>query len=208
MTPRTLAAVALGLLVAWAGLGFAAVRGMTRGFDETLLHAALAWRSAYPWLGETMRDFSGLGSFAVLSACTFMVAGWLALMKRRTGAFALVLSLLAARVTVGALKELFGRGRPDPAFAYLQPGGLAYPSIHASMSALVFLSIGALLSQQATGRARPWVFGSCVALAFIVGSSRVVLGVHWATDVLGGWAFGGAWAAAACALALRRRFRN
>jgi undecaprenyl-diphosphatase len=203
MTSRTLAASVAALLLVWASLGIAAVHGMTRGFDEALLHAALAWRTAHPWLGETMRDFSGLGSLAVLSMFTLIAAGWLVLAQRRASAVLLVLSVLTARMSLGALKAVFGRMRPDAAFAYLQQEGLAYPSIHASMSALVFLSIGALLAQQAPGRARPWLLGSCALLAFIVGCSRVVLGVHWATDVMGGWAFGTAWAVAAFALAPR-----
>jgi len=182
------------LLLAFAGLGIAAARGLTAGFDEAVLHAALALRSADPWLGETMRDFSGLGSLAVLSLCTLIAAGWLLLTRRRAGAVVLVLSVPTARVTVGALKGVFGRVRPDPAFAFLPQDGLAYPSIHACMSAFVFLSIGALLTQPAGGRARGWLLGSCGVLAFIVGCSRVVLGVHWATDVLAGWALGAAWA--------------
>lgn len=207
MTARTLVAAALVLFLAWAGLGVAAVHGMTRGFDETLLHAAAGWRAAHPWLAETMRDFSGLGTFAVLSTLTLMVAGWLALTQRRAGAAVLVLSVLAARASVGALKAVFGRVRPDPALAYLHQDGLAYPSIHASMSAVVFLGVGALLAQQQpTPRGRAWVLGSGAVLALVIGCSRVVLGVHWATDVLGGWAFGAAWAAVAYALARRARF--
>lgn len=69
------------------------------------------------------------------------------------------------------------------------------PSGHASLSALVFLSLGALL---ASTRSKPAerIYILCLAglMTLLVGLSRVALGVHWGSDVLGGWAFGSAWA--------------
>jgi undecaprenyl-diphosphatase len=77
------------------------------------------------------------------------------------------------------------------------------------MSAIVFLTVGALLASTRERTAeRLYILGSAILLTLLVGMSRAGLGVHWASDVLGGWAFGCAWALlwlmAAHQMALRR----
>ena len=72
------------------------------------------------------------------------------------------------------------------------------------LSAVVFLTLGALLAGAQKERAmRLYVLGIAVLLAFAVGVSRVYLGVHWPTDVLGGWAAGAGWALMCWAVSLR-----
>jgi undecaprenyl-diphosphatase len=78
------------------------------------------------------------------------------------------------------------------------------------MSALVYLTLGTLLaSVQPTRGLRIYVMAVAIALALIVGVSRVYLGVHWPSDVLAGWCGGAAWALlwGAVALVLERRYR-
>lgn len=63
------------------------------------------------------------------------------------------------------------------------------------MSAIVFLSVGALVaSTQSQLSQRFYIITIAALLTFLVGISRIMLGVHWASDVIAGWIFGLAWA--------------
>jgi undecaprenyl-diphosphatase len=83
---------------------------------------------------------------------------------------------------------------------------MSFPSGHASMSAIVFLTLGALLANT-RGRwvERVFILATAAIATFLVGVSRVALGVHWATDVLAGWALGTGWATAWLLVAHRTR---
>jgi undecaprenyl-diphosphatase len=120
---------------------------------------------------------------------------YLALFGSRRMAALVLSAMVSGSALVSLTKGLFGRARPDLAFADLTVSGLSFPSGHASMSAIAFLTMGALIAATRR-RARERIYILLVAglLTLLVGISRVTLGVHWATDVIGGWAFGAAWA--------------
>jgi undecaprenyl-diphosphatase len=190
-----LAAVLLALL--FLKLGSKAVDGDTHGFDMQLVHGAQALRAEHPWLAESMRDLSGLGSAVALTLFTLATVGYLALVKARTTAMLVAISVATGSIFVSLLKNAFGRLRPDSAFSEVVVSGLSFPSGHTSMSAIVFLTLGALIaSTRPRVGERAYILAAASLLTLLVGVSRVALGVHWATDVLGGWAFGVAWAMA------------
>lgn len=188
---------AIALFAAFGHLGSEIGEGETAGFDQRLLLAAQALRTAHAWISPTMRDLSGLGSTIVLTLATVAACGYLALTRAWRTALLMALSVASATATMSWLKSAFGRARPPVEFAEYAASGLSFPSGHSSMSAVVFLTLAMLLARTHERLSeRVFILSTGLLLAVLVGLSRVALGVHWATDVLGGWAFGAAWTTA------------
>ena len=195
-----LAFLGFGLLITLLGLVFAilgseVLEGETRAFDLHILKAAKSLRDASPALAESMRDVTALGSVAVLVAISLFVACYLLQLSNRRMALLVVAAALSGSLAVTLLKAGFGRLRPDPGLAHLVVSGAAFPSAHASMSAVVYLTIAALIASLRSSRAeRVLILTTAALLSLLVGISRIILGVHWPTDVIAGWTFGTAWA--------------
>ncbi len=191
--------------------GFAALAGEMRasgtaGWDTAALQLAQQWRAAHPLVEAVMREFSSLGSTPVLTLFTVLAAVYLCFVGRPARAFAVSVAMSTGALAVTALKAGFGRARPDPAFAALVQEGLSFPSGHASMSAVFYLTVGALVAQRHDGlHLRAVVVAIAVFMTLLIGVTRVMLGVHWASDVLAGWAFGAGWAALWFCIAARLR---
>jgi undecaprenyl-diphosphatase len=160
------------------------------------------------WLEEMGRDLSALGGTAVLSLLSFALLGYLLLLRKPRAAAFLGGSVLGATAISLGLKHLFLRPRPElvPAYSYVLT--TSFPSGHAMLSAAIYLTLGALLARMHTSLLlKAYGLLWALLLAFLVGLSRVYVGVHWPTDVLAGWAAGAAWASACWLLAraLQRR---
>jgi undecaprenyl-diphosphatase len=196
----------LALLVLVAGVwGFVeladAVRAArTQRLDERILLALRnPARPAEPigprWLREAGPDITALGGPAVLTLMTAAVVGFL-LLDRRYGAMWLVLLATSGGLLLSTLlKGLYDRPRPHVVPHLTQYSTTSFPSGHSMLSAVVYLTLGALLARLA-GPLRLKVFFLAVAvlLTCLVGLSRVFLGVHYPTDVLAGWTAGLCWA--------------
>ncbi|GAA4338001.1 phosphatase PAP2 family protein [Variovorax defluvii] len=195
------------LLLVFALVASEVFEGDTRGLDAWLLQTAQRYRTAHPRFGEVMRDLSGLGSSVVLSLLVIAAMVYLALLSARRTALLVAASTLSGAALVHLLlKPAFGRARPDLAFADHAAWGMSFPSGHASMSAIVFLTLGALVADtRSRWVERIFILAVAAGAAFLVGMSRVALGVHWATDVLAGWALGAAWATGWLLVAHRAR---
>lgn len=187
-------------LWAFAELADAMMDGEIHELDRRLL---LAFRSsddlADPigpaWFEEMMRDFTALGGTAVLTCITFGVVGYLLLASKRHVALLVVLSVGGGILVSHLLKWGFDRPRPDLVSHISQVYTQSFPSGHAMLSAVVYLTLGALLARtRAEPRIKIYLLSIAVLTTVLVGVSRVYLGVHWPSDVMAGWSIGAGWA--------------
>lgn len=186
-------ALALVLLVGGGG-------GHLRGLDEGLL---LALRDpvdrADPrgplWLEIFFRDVTALGSHAVLAIVLLVAAGHLALLRQPVAVLLVGLSGIGGIVLSTVLKLAFDRPRPELVAHLAEIHTASFPSGHAMLSAVVYLTLAGLLARiQSRPALRRFVLAVGIGLTGLVGASRVYLGVHWPSDVLAGWCLGTAWA--------------
>lgn len=147
------------------------------------------------WLVTAAGDLTALGSAAVLGVVVALAVGWFAL-RRSWGRALLVLAASAGGQALSSLLKLvFGRERPDEAGRLAAVSTASFPSGHAMMAAVVYLTLGVLVASTRERRAeRVFIIGAASLLTGVVGATRVYLGVHHATDVLAGWSIGLAWA--------------
>jgi len=157
-----------------------------------------------PVLDVTMRAFTFLGSGWVLVVVVALIAAWAVWRKQRRLAGLLVSVALAAELLNVILKLLFERTRPDLFFEILSPKSYSFPSGHAMASTAVYGMVAVVLAQLHP-RLRWLFYLAAPVLVFLIGVSRVFLGVHWPTDVAGGFAAGGAFVAAGALVLSRDR---
>lgn len=194
--------VAAVLLFVFAVLADEVAEGDTRAFDERVLLALrAAGDPADPigprWFEEMMRDFTAIGGTGVLVLMVLAVAGFLTLTGKGHAALAIIVAVSGGTLLSQTMKWAYARPRPE-----LVPHGAevytaSFPSGHAMMSAIVYLTLGAMLARtQSSQTVKAYIIGVAIFLTVLVGTSRVYLGVHWPTDVLAGWALGALWAIA------------
>lgn len=204
--------LASGLVLAFLQLADEVVEGETEAFDNSIL---MMFRNPSdiddvvgdPWVEEMVRDVTALGSFACLGLLVAGVIAYLFLARMRAAALLVAVSVLGGTVLSTVLKMGYNRPRPDLTNMSHQFTA-SFPSGHAMLSAVTFLTLGALLARLAPTRPlRIFSIGAAMVLTFLVGTSRVYMGVHYPSDVLAGWCLGAAWAlfCAAVAVLLQKR---
>jgi len=147
------------------------------------------------WLPDVMRDITSLGGGTVIALITLIVIFYLLLQKKYAELLLILAAVLGGTVIGLGLKEIFGRERPDLIYRLTDARSLSFPSGHSMMSTVIYLSLAALLSRiQHERKVRIYIISIALFLALIIGFSRVYLGVHYPTDVLGGWTIGLGWA--------------
>lgn len=148
------------------------------------------------WFEQSLRDITALGGETVLAMLTIVVCFYLTLNGRHGLSLFTAISVVTGTIVAFALKDFFDRPRPQlvPHILVTVTSG-SFPSGHAMGSAIVYLTLGAMLTETAQNwRLKAYVMGVAVCLTLLIGSTRVFLGVHYPTDVLAGWALGFAWA--------------
>ncbi|MGE5723474.1 MAG: phosphatase PAP2 family protein, partial [Sphingomonadales bacterium] len=192
-------AIAIVLLV-FSKLATEVREGETLGFDRWLL---LDLRNPSDpdiplgprWLLKAMLDLTALGGVSVLALITILAAGYLIAARKRASAAFLVGAIAGGAVVSTLLKTIFARPRPELVAHLVAVDSMSFPSGHAMNSAVTYLTLGAALARAETDRrVRIFIMVAAVGLTLTIGFSRVYLGVHWPSDVIAGWAVGGAWA--------------
>jgi undecaprenyl-diphosphatase len=175
------------------------MEGDTQSIDKKLLlamrHPSDLSPIGPPELQDAARDVTALGGVTVLTLLTLVTGGFLLLDGKRHMALFVYGSVAGGALVDGILKNLFQRARPDlvPHEAYVST--TSFPSGHSMLSAVTYLTLGALLARsQPRKRLKAYFLLLAALLTLSVGVSRVYLGVHWPTDVLAGWTAGASWA--------------
>lgn len=159
--------------------------GPHTGIDPAIL--ALFANSA---LVPAARLLTHLGDVVTVLAAAVLAAGWLLFRGHRRRAILLVVIVVSERLLVEAMKNIFDRARPDPLGHEVAVHNLAFPSGHSANAMAGWLAIALLAGSP---RLRTPAVALALTVAFVTGLCRLVLQVHWPTDVAGGWAFGAAW---------------
>lgn len=176
------------------------IEGSTKGFDEAILLALrqpsdLSTPIGPGWLTHAVKDITSLGGTTVLTLMTVLVTIYLLLDRRRAIAIFVLASVLGGWALSTVLKLSVARARPDIVPHLVEVNDLSFPSGHAMVSAVTYLTLAALISGTRRYRStRIFIVAVGILLTLMIGMSRVYLGVHYPTDVLGGWCAGATWA--------------
>lgn len=187
------------LTAAFTAIAAGIAAGVFDSIDRTLLLSLRTGDTHDPigpfWFEAFFLDITVLGSTTIIVMVTMAAAGFLLMRGRRGTAWLVIGALGGGTLLNNVLKFFFERPRPDLVAHAVETHTSSFPSGHAMMSAIAYLTLGALLARtQKRPSARIYILALAVFIAFLIGVSRVYIGVHWPSDILAGWCLGGAWA--------------
>lgn len=199
---RAVLVIMLTSLAGFTAIWLLMVAGMTVAVDQELL---LMFRTAADvtdpvgpaWFEEMMAEYSALGGYAILVMTILIVSAGLMLTGRGPLALFLVVAFASGSAVSTILKLMIERPRPDLVEHFDRTFTASFPSGHAMISMLAFLTLASVVVRLCATRAlRVFVLVTALAVAVLVGVSRIYLGVHWPSDVAAGWCLGVSWACA------------
>ena len=178
--------IAALLLFVVAGL----VGGPNNMRDVAAIHSLADERAAHIGLTGQAIVVTHVGGAPMLIAILLGAVAWLTYSRRWRPAISLAAIVLGGRIAVELLKLAIQRPRPFFSPYPVEIASLSFPSGHAANTMITFLAL-ALIA--APAKVRPVAIAAAAATSVLVGVTRPLLGVHWPSDVVGGWAFGIAW---------------
>jgi undecaprenyl-diphosphatase len=176
-------------LILFTAIWLAMLLGGNGPVDRAIYEALYVGHS--PILVATARIFTALGEPTALIAASFAIALWLWFRGHRHLPFVFIAITMFGRAVSELQKYWIARARPDLETHLVVVKTSSFPSGHANSSMIFYLTLAIVLTAGSRWQ-RPAVAGA-IALSLLVGISRVMLGVHWPSDVVGGWAFGMLW---------------
>jgi undecaprenyl-diphosphatase len=207
--PLALLCLASGAIFAFAQVAGEVSEGETQRFDNAILLAFrvpgdLSRTIGPSWTRLAMTDITSLGGTTVLTIVTIAVLIYLIVAGHRAAAALVAISVAGGTVLSSLMKLGFDRPRPNIVPHLVDVQTLSFPSGHAMLSAVTYLTLGALLARSERRRVlKAYFVGLALVITVLIGISRVFLGVHYPTDVLAGWSLGAAWAILCWAITVR-----
>ena len=170
--------------------------------DVAAIHSLADDRAAHLGLTGQAIIITRFGGAPYLFGILLIAVALLAYARRWRLAISLTAIVLGGRIAVEAMKLVIERPRPHFSPYPVEIASLSFPSGHSANSMITFLALALIV---APARYRGAAIAAAVAASIAIGSTRPLLGVHWPSDVVGGWAFGIAWVVALVELSRRWR---
>jgi undecaprenyl-diphosphatase len=156
------------------------------------------------WMAGVLEDLTALGGPTVTWLVIVSITGYLLLEAKYRDAFVVFVTAASGDLVNHAIKGVFSRARPTVVPHLRDAFSSSFPSGHSMESAIVYLTLAAMVMRIVKGRiTKAYCFGLALLITFLVGVSRVFLGVHYPTDVIGGWIIGLFWASLCWLIAQR-----
>ena len=170
--------------------------------DVAAIHSLAAERAAHLGLTGQAIVITRFGGAPYLFGILLIAVALLAYARRWPSAISLAAIVLGGRIAVELLKLAIDRPRPHFSPYPVEIASLSFPSGHSANSMITFLALALVVTP---AKYRSAAITAAIAASVLIGSTRPLLGVHWPSDVIGGWAFGIAWVVALVELSRRWR---
>ena len=161
--------------------------GPSNGWDVAAIHDLVEFRRTHVGMTSPVVALTQLGSVYATMGLGLAAAAATAFHGRRRPALLLAATVLIERLITDGLKLVVGRPRPSFDLHPVVTNSSSFPSGHSANSMAVFVAI-ALIAAPPAWRVR--ALAVAIGMSLLIGMSRPYLGVHWPSDVIGGWALG------------------
>jgi undecaprenyl-diphosphatase len=165
--------------------------GKTDNIDLLLRKWTLGFNT--PNLVSIWKGISVMGSLGVLSGLTVVSIGILAARHEWSEVKLIAFAMGGSVLLNNAMKWFVQRPRPDEIYAQTMPSSFSFPSGHALHSFAFYLVLAMIIGQHSAGKTKFVIWFAAVAAVFLIGASRIFLGVHYGSDVLGGYLMAALW---------------